>query len=349
MSNSSYGPHSGQPEGAMMSASADDTTVHPKLSGRLDDPGRDLRTDPRLKPRLRAALAAFGLDAAAGPPPIDRTAAPEAIVEFVGESTEAHRDRMLRALQRISERHPGDGRVLVVTHGGSMRRIQTAALGNDITLRIYRSANVTGPLPCTVYIHGGGMTILDAFAKVHQRWCEDLAATGMVVIGVDFRNAYSAEGMHPFPDGLNDCTSALEWVNDHRGQLDITSVVLQGESGGANLVLATALKAKRDGHLDAINGVYAMVPYISGGYGWTDIRKLRELPSMIENDGYFINCAMMDVLVAAYDPAGENAENPLAYGAVVQGPSAFPQPYYEARIRDDNVEVRLAPGSFKHS
>ena len=50
-------------------------------------------------------------------------------VEFVGESTEAHQKRILRALGRISERHPGDGRVLVVTHGGSMRRVQTAALG----------------------------------------------------------------------------------------------------------------------------------------------------------------------------------------------------------------------------
>src|SRR6476646_1743167 len=50
-------------------------------------------------------------------------------VEFVGESTEAHRDRILDALRRISERHPGDGRVLVVTHGGSMRRVRTAALG----------------------------------------------------------------------------------------------------------------------------------------------------------------------------------------------------------------------------
>ena len=49
-------------------------------------------------------------------------------VEFVGESTEAHQDRMLRALRRIAERHPG-GRVLVVTHGGSMRRVQTAAMG----------------------------------------------------------------------------------------------------------------------------------------------------------------------------------------------------------------------------
>jgi broad specificity phosphatase PhoE len=50
-------------------------------------------------------------------------------VEFVGESTEAHRDRILGALRRISERHPGNGRVIVVTHGGSMRRVQTAAMG----------------------------------------------------------------------------------------------------------------------------------------------------------------------------------------------------------------------------
>ena len=50
-------------------------------------------------------------------------------VEFVGESTEAHQERMLRALRRVSERHPDGGRVLVVTHGGSIRRVQTAALG----------------------------------------------------------------------------------------------------------------------------------------------------------------------------------------------------------------------------
>jgi 2,3-bisphosphoglycerate-dependent phosphoglycerate mutase len=50
-------------------------------------------------------------------------------VEFAGESTEAHQQRMLRALERISERHPGVARVLVVTHGGSMRRVQAAAMG----------------------------------------------------------------------------------------------------------------------------------------------------------------------------------------------------------------------------
>lgn len=39
-----------------------------------------------------------------------------------GETKEQHSRRILGAVRRIGERHP-DGRVLVVTHGGSVRRI----------------------------------------------------------------------------------------------------------------------------------------------------------------------------------------------------------------------------------
>lgn len=56
------------------------------------------------------------------------TGAERDAVEFVGETTQAHRERVLGALRRIAERHP-DGRVLVVTHGGSLRRVQAAVLG----------------------------------------------------------------------------------------------------------------------------------------------------------------------------------------------------------------------------
>ncbi len=49
-------------------------------------------------------------------------------VELAGESTEEHRARMFAALGRIASAHPG-GRVLVVTHGGSIRRVQAEALG----------------------------------------------------------------------------------------------------------------------------------------------------------------------------------------------------------------------------
>ena len=56
------------------------------------------------------------------------TSAERVGVELVGESTESHQKRMLAALGQIAARHPY-GRVLVVTHGGSMRRVQTEVLG----------------------------------------------------------------------------------------------------------------------------------------------------------------------------------------------------------------------------
>jgi broad specificity phosphatase PhoE len=49
-------------------------------------------------------------------------------VEYEGETTEDHRARILGAVGRIVERHPAQ-RVVVVTHGGSLRRIQAAVSG----------------------------------------------------------------------------------------------------------------------------------------------------------------------------------------------------------------------------
>lgn len=49
-------------------------------------------------------------------------------VEFRGETAEEHRERMMRSVLRIAELHPEE-RVVVVTHGGSMRRVQAAVLG----------------------------------------------------------------------------------------------------------------------------------------------------------------------------------------------------------------------------
>jgi acetyl esterase/lipase len=276
-----------------------------KQAGRLEDPEVELRTDPRMHPRLLAALAVFGLDGRAAPPPVGREHPAESVAEFVGQSHEAF-EGLYAALPND---WPGEAPTEVEHATETLRGVD----GNDIVLHVFRPAGTPGPLPGLVYIHGGGMTILNADNRVHRQWSSDLAATGMVVIAVDFRNAWTAAGANPFPAGLDDCSSALDWIHEHREQLGLTRVVLQGESGGANLVLASTLKAKREGRLDRIDGVYAMVPYISGGYGWDDERKLRELPSMVENNGHFLDCGMMDLLVATYDPTGENAENPLCW------------------------------------
>ncbi|HEV7133000.1 MAG TPA: histidine phosphatase family protein [Gaiellaceae bacterium] len=49
-------------------------------------------------------------------------------VEYIGEAPDEHAERVLAAVRAIAERHP-HGRVLVVTHGGSLRRVQAAAYG----------------------------------------------------------------------------------------------------------------------------------------------------------------------------------------------------------------------------
>lgn len=282
------------------------TDLPPALPGRLGDPTLDLRTDPRVKPDLLAALAAFGLDGPAAAPPVTREAGPEAVAEAVGALHDGFSAVYAAVPLDLPDDAPDDAVAVTDTSVASPD-------GHLIPLRLYRPAGVEGPLPCVVYVHGGGMAILDTETRVHDRWCRDLALAGVVAARVGFRNAWTPLGAHPFPAGLEDCAAALRWLDDQRGELGLTRLVLQGESGGANLVLATTLRARRSGDLDAIDGVYASVPYVSGGYAWDDARKLRELPSMIENDGYFINCALMDLLVAAYDPAGRHAEDPLAW------------------------------------
>lgn len=103
--------------------------------------------------------------------------------------------------------------------------------------------------------------------------------------------------------------SALQWTHGNRKRLGISRIVVSGESGGGNLSLATTIRAKRDGKLEQVDGVYAQCPYISGLYA----TKSPDLPSMYENDDYFLNCSMMGALAKPYDPDGANAENPLAW------------------------------------
>ena len=40
-------------------------------------------------------------------------------------------------------------------------------------------------------------------------------------------------------------------------------IIVAGESGGGNLVLAVGMKLKQDGELGLLKGIYSLVPYIA--------------------------------------------------------------------------------------
>ena len=271
----------------------------PTLPGQLGTPGMQLRDDPRADPRMLAAMAPLGLDIAGEPAPIDASAPIEALRAFAAETEGG----FAGAFEALITSLPA---VKAVT---SSTEVIRGVDGNDIKLFIHRPATSRGPLPGVLHLHGGGMVIGEAAAIQYVRWRDELAAAGMVAVGVEFRNGAGKLGPHPFPAGLNDCTSALQWVTDNKSRLGISKLVVSGESGGGNLTLATTLRAKRDGRIGQIDGVYAQCPYIFGQYA----QKSPALPSLQENDNYFIGCELMTLLVRLYDPTGANATNPLAW------------------------------------
>jgi acetyl esterase/lipase len=132
---------------------------------------------------------------------------------------------------------------------------------------------------------------------------EYLAATGVVVVGVEFRNSGGRLGPYPFPAGLNDCAAATRWVAANRAELGISHMIVSGESGGGNLTLTLSHKAKREGWLPEIAGFYAQCPYISNRW----LEDCDDLPSLKENDEYFISLQQLAILGSLYDPTNSHA------------------------------------------
>ena len=271
----------------------------PILPGRLGTPTMVLNQDPRADPRMIAALAPLGIGGPAEVLSFNQDAPPEVLLEYCATAEEGFNG--LGGMMCASSP--------AVTGVTSSVEVVRGVDGNDITLFVHRPTSVTGPLPAVLHIHGGGMVILEAAGEGYVRWRDELAATGMIVVGVEFRNGAGKLGPHPFPAGLNDCMSALQWITDNKARLGISKVIVSGESGGGNLSLATTLKAKKDGRIDQIDGVYAQCPYIFGMYG----TKSPNLPSLYENDEYFLDCNQMAVMAKVYDPSGEHEMNPLAW------------------------------------
>ena len=159
-----------------------------------------------VDPGLRAALPGI---LAAGIRPLTPDALPER--------------RGLGAAQRLTDEQLRRGGAVEFTERGN--------------LLILRPSDVPGPLPCVLYLHGGGMVAGDERSDmpVVLEWVEQAR---VVVVSVDYRLAPE----HPYPAGVEDCHAALTWVLAHADELGTDGrVVVAGTSAGGGLAAATAL------------------------------------------------------------------------------------------------------------
>lgn len=95
-----------------------------------------------------------------------------------------------------------------------------------------------------LYVHGGSWMSgsPDGYRPLAARISRE---TGCSVFVLDYRLAPE----HPFPAGLEDCVEAWQWLSGNGPESASTArkLVLEGDSAGGNLVLATALKLKEGG------------------------------------------------------------------------------------------------------
>jgi acetyl esterase/lipase len=111
----------------------------------------------------------------------------------------------------------------------------------DPTVRVYRPKAVTGPLPCLVWIHGGGYMFGSALTDDPRlsRWAEEAPC---VVVSVEYRLAPE----HPYPAPLDDCYVSLRWTHEHADELGIDPdrIAIGGASAGGGLAAGLGLLAR---------------------------------------------------------------------------------------------------------
>ena len=262
-----------------------------------------LASDQRVDPRIKAVFAAFEL-----PRPTNAASREEMLAEEGTESATAKAVGMKAFLDAM------DTEVIAPSAGLSVRteRFTSSPDGNSVNIQFIRPAN-DRVLPCVYYIHGGGMATMSCYYGNYRAWGRMIAAQGVAVAMVDFRNAVrasSAPEVAPYPAGLNDCVSGLKWVHANAAKLGIDTgrIIVAGESGGGNLTLATGMKLLRDGDIGLIQGLYALCPYIAGEW------PLSQNPSSTDNEGILIsvhhNRGAMGYGIEAF-----HARDPLAWPA----------------------------------
>ena len=268
-----------------------------ELPGRLGNKDLTVNEDKRINQNLLQAMIKIGLDGVPPAPTVNYESSSEEIQEFNNALEPIYTGVFESVFSKIE------------LPDGLINETKTIKGddGNEIKLYITKPENASSDMPGILHLHGGGMAIMKADDANYVYWRHKLASTGLVVVGVEFRNTAGILGNHPFPAGLNDCVSALKWVYNNKKELSISKIIVSGESGGGNLSIATSLKAKQDGISNYIDGVYAQCPYISNLYG----KGNTELKSLTENDTYFLRVDMLGLMASIYD--GIDSKNPNAW------------------------------------
>ncbi|MFD4366405.1 alpha/beta hydrolase [Rhodococcus sp. NPDC058521] len=121
--------------------------------------------------------------------------------------------------------------------------------GRSASVRITSPKN-RGVSGVYLHLHGGGF-YMDSAARDDARNARLADAVGIAVVSVDYRLAPES----PWPAAPDDCEAVALWLIDVAAErFSTTRLVIGGMSAGATLVVATLLRLRDRGLVDAFTG-----------------------------------------------------------------------------------------------
>ncbi len=196
-----------------------------------------------------------------------------------------------------------------------------------VPVRIYRPSDVTGALPCVIYMHGGGFMKGDLDSSDPIAW-GFTHETGAVTVSVDYRLTPE----HPHPAAFNDCLGVLAHLHANARQYEINParIALAGDSAGGHLAASLCLASRdTDGPRIAAQAVI-----------YTVIGTAMDTGSYVDNaEGYGLTTAACHTYYKMLLPDPAHAADPYARPAVAASYAGLPPAYVVSAeldpVRDD--------------
>ncbi len=109
--------------------------------------------------------------------------------------------------------------------------------GETLLARIYQPCG-QGPFPAVLFVHGGAWNWGDRAGEAYLP--QQLAASGLVVVSIDFRLAPRC----PYPAQVADTNFAMRWLKAHAQQFnaDPRCVGIMGSSSGGHTAMLSAMR-----------------------------------------------------------------------------------------------------------
>jgi acetyl esterase len=183
--------------------------------------------------------------------------------------------------------------------GPDMAETRETMLPSGVRIRIHTPARAA-PGRALLYLHGGGWVMFSL--DTHDRLMREYAGrSGTVVVGADYSLAPEAR----YPRALDDVLEALDWIA--QGGLGVgyedPKIILGGDSAGANLAVAAAMRARDEKRREA-DGLLL-------NYGAFDCEE-RGSHAIYDGDDYMLTRAEMAGFWDAYLGEDRSCSGPYA-------------------------------------